>query len=187
LGAQKILRPGRRLPLALRGGKRDRATRPEDMAKLAKSTDGSPPVRLGDEDYRALGAFRQAMREFLAFSASGARAYGLTSQQHQALLAVRSHLGPQAISIGELAASLLVKNHSAVGLVGRLVERGLLARAQSSQDLRRVLLQLTPAGAEALEAISVRNLGQLDRTSEILAEVLATARRIRADHKEAKG
>ena len=32
------------------------------------------------------------------------------------------------MSIGELADSLLIKNHSAVGLVARLVERGLVRR-----------------------------------------------------------
>ncbi|WP_293676373.1 helix-turn-helix domain-containing protein, partial [uncultured Phenylobacterium sp.] len=76
--------------------------------------------RLSPGDYQALGAFRQALRRFLAFSESGARTLGLTPQQHQALLAVRAHPGPGAISVGELARALLIKNHSALGLVDRL-------------------------------------------------------------------
>lgn len=114
------------------------------------------------------------MREFLSFSEKGAQEYGLTSQQHQALLAIRSHQGPEAISIGELAESLLIKHHSAVGLIDRLLDRGLVRRRPSQEDRRRVLLELEPEGAEALEAISVRNLRQLGQTAEILARILQT-------------
>ena len=137
-------------------------------------------MRLSDEDYRALGEFRHAMRVFLAFNAEGARAQGVTSQQHQALLAIRSHQGEEALAIGELADSLLIKNHSAIGLVSRLVERGLVTRMESGRDRRRVLVNLTPAGAEALEIISIRNLGQLSRTSEILGGILETTRKLAA-------
>ena len=137
-------------------------------------------MRLSDEDYRALGEFRHAMRAFLAFSAEGSRAQGVTSQQHQALLAIRSHQGEEALAIGELADSLLIKNHSAIGLVSRLVERGLVTRMESGRDRRRVLVNLTPAGAEALEIISIRNLGQLSRTSEILGGILETTRKLAA-------
>ena len=103
---------------------------------------------LTDADYRALGDFRQAIRQFLAFSEEGAKAHGLTSQQHQALLAIKAHPGPEPMSIGELARSLLIKNHSAVELVARLVERDLVARRDADADRRRVILALRPRGAE---------------------------------------
>jgi DNA-binding MarR family transcriptional regulator len=118
------------------------------------------------------------MREFLAFSEDGARAYGITSQQHQALLAIRSHAGPDPISIGELADCLMIKNHSAIGLVARLVDRDLVARDLSQEDRRRVNLSLRPEGVKILEAISVRNLRQLHETGEILANILDTVRRM---------
>jgi DNA-binding MarR family transcriptional regulator len=136
---------------------------------------------MSEGDYKALGDFRRAMRTFLAFSAEGARDHGLTSQQHQALLAVRTHTGPEAMTIGELADCLLIKNHSAIGLVARLVERGLVDRTTSQNDRRRVLVGLTPAGAEVLEIISVRNLAQLNRAAEILAGILKTTRKMKAD------
>jgi DNA-binding MarR family transcriptional regulator len=136
---------------------------------------------MSEGDYKALGDFRRAMRTFLAFSAEGAREHGLTSQQHQALLAVRTHTGPEAMTIGELADCLLIKNHSAIGLVARLVERGLADRTTSQNDRRRVLVELTPAGAEVLEIISVRNLAQLNRAAEILAGILKTTRKMKAD------
>jgi DNA-binding MarR family transcriptional regulator len=150
------------------------------MSRRAKSAAAAATRGLGDADYQALGEFRRAMREFLAFSEAGAREHGLTSQQHQALLAVRSHFGAEAITVGELAASLLIKNHSAVELVGRLAEKGLLERSTSARDRRRVLVSLTLAGRAALEEISLRNLGRLKRASEHLAGILATTLRLDA-------
>jgi len=131
-----------------------------------------PRRRLSPEDYQALGAFRQALRRFLAFSESGAQALGLTPQQHQALLAVRAHPGPQAMSVGELARALMIRNHSALGLVDRLVERGLLARSYSNEDRRRVLLTLTDTGARKLETISRNNLGELKSDLPVFTELL---------------
>src|SRR5438067_7925486 len=83
----------------------------EPKAKPSKRSE------LRDPDYKALGDFRRALREFLAFSDDAAREHGLTSQQHQALLAIRSHTGPEPMSVGELAQCLMIRNHSAVGLV----------------------------------------------------------------------
>lgn len=128
--------------------------------------------KLTGEDYAALGAFRYALRRFLAFSEAGAAAHGLTPQQHQALLAVRAHAGPEPISVGALAQSLLIKNHSALGLVERLVERGMLLRAPSPHDRRRVILSLTPQGAAVLETISRNNLGQLKSTMPAFTDLM---------------
>jgi DNA-binding MarR family transcriptional regulator len=132
---------------------------------------------LAESDYRALGDFRYAIRQFLAFSEEGARAHGLTSQQHQALLAIKAHPGPGPISIGELAESLLIKNHSTVELVARLVERELVARRESDADRRRVVLTLRPKGEDILETISRRNLARLNDGANILADIIEAARR----------
>lgn len=128
--------------------------------------------RLSSADYQALGAFRQALRRFLAFSEAGAEALGLTPQQHQALLAVRAHPGPGPMSVGQLAKALLIQNHSALGLVDRLVERGLLERAESPEDRRRVVLALSELGARKLEMISRNNLGELKSDLPIITDLL---------------
>jgi DNA-binding MarR family transcriptional regulator len=135
---------------------------------------------LRNDDYVALGEFRRAMRQFLAFSAEGAQREGLTPQQHQALLAIRAHQGAEAITVGELAESLLVKNHSALGLVGRLAERGHVARLSSTLDRRRVLVRLTAQGEKVLSEISVRNLSELGRASASLRRVLKAIRDLEA-------
>jgi DNA-binding MarR family transcriptional regulator len=146
---------------------------------LSTSRPPSPPesAPLTESDFRALGDFRHAIRQFLAFSEEGAKAHGLTSQQHQALLAIMVHPGPDPISIGDLARSLLIKNHSAVELVARLVERDLVTRRDSDADRRRVVLSLRPRGAEILESISRRNLARLHEGADILAEIIEAARR----------
>lgn len=118
------------------------------------------------------------MRDFLAFSEESAREQGVTSQQHQALLAIKAHVGPEPMSIGELADSLLIKNHSAVGLVARLVERGLVRRRASEADRRRVLLTLEPRGEDVLARISGNNIGKLAVAAKSLRRVLATLRKL---------
>src|SRR5438105_2674977 len=76
-------------------------------------------------DYEALAIFRAALRKFLIFAESSAQASGISSQAYQVLLAIRGR-SPQSISIGELADSLLIKHHSAVGLANRLQAQGLV-------------------------------------------------------------
>jgi len=148
-------------------------------AKPSKTAAGKRrSARLSDAEYAALGQFRWSMRQFLQFSEEGAREQGISSQQHQALLAIRSHPGPEALTIGGLAERLFIKNHSALELVARMAENGLVERTASDEDRRRVLLRILPRGAEILETISLRNLGQLNETAEILAEILDTVRRL---------
>lgn len=156
----------------------------------SKALDALPATPLAPADYQSLGEFRRAIRDFLAFSEESAREHGVTAQQHQALLAIRAHVGPEPMSIGELADSLLIKNHSAVGLVARLVERGLVQRHTSETDRRRVLLTLEPRGEETLLRISHNNLGKLAVTARSLRRVLSMLRKMeiaqdaKAEHDE---
>src|SRR6185437_11475796 len=99
--------------------------------------DRDPTERLVAADYQAMAAFRQALRRFAAFSETAAQSVGLTPQQHQALLAIRAHAGAEPMTISELADALMIKNHSAVGLVARLVERDLVTRSPSPLGRRR--------------------------------------------------
>lgn len=138
----------------------------------------SEPTPLGDAEYQAVGAFRLALRRFAAFSEASAREVGLTAQQHQALLAIRSHPGPEPMTISELAQALLIKNHSTVELVGRLVDGELVTRTPSEADRRRILLRLTPRAEELLEAVTRRNIAELTSTAPIFRDLLKTLKRI---------
>jgi DNA-binding MarR family transcriptional regulator len=128
------------------------------------------------DNYRELAAFRLALRRFTSQTDSNARQAGLTPQQHQALLSIKgAHPGREEISIGELADHLLLKNHSAVELTDRLVKAGLVARAPSPHDRRRVLLRLTAQGEALLDRLSAASLMELRVSSEIMRAFVAIA------------
>ncbi len=121
----------------------------------------SRPAELGPSEYRTLAAFRYTLRRFLAFSDVAAAAVGLTQQQYQALLVMKSRQG--MLSITELAAQLLVKHHSAVGLVDRLEREGLVKREPSKDDKRKVVVRLTAHGARVFENLAVAHRAELRR------------------------
>ena len=152
------------------------------MSAKTETTSPEPARRrtgLSDAEYKVLGDFRRTIREFLVFSEEAAVAHGITAQQHQALLAIRAHSGAEPMTVGELAESLMIKSHSAVGLVSRLEERDLVARKESAEDRRRALLELRPRGVEILETISERNLRKIDDAAGILNEMVGMVRRLR--------
>ena len=132
-------------------------------------------------DYEALASFRHAVRRYLAFAEGGARSAGLTSQQHQALLAIKAHTFAKPMAIGDLAAQLLLKHHSAVELVGRLEKAGLTQRTQDRDDGRKVLVSLTDAGEGVLNALSANNLRELRHVVPTFSSLLAQLDKLDAD------
>ncbi|MFO1364793.1 MAG: MarR family transcriptional regulator [Burkholderiales bacterium] len=123
-------------------------------------------------EYATLAAFRYALRSFLRFSETAAAREGLSAQHHQALLVVRAAPDGAEVTINELARQLLIKHNSAVGLVDRLVKQGLLARAPSSVDARKVNLRLTARGARVLGRLADIHRHELERVGPQLRELL---------------
>jgi DNA-binding MarR family transcriptional regulator len=113
-------------------------------------------------DYETLAAFRYALRRFLRFTEEGARAAGLTPQQHQLLLAIKGRPGRSWTSIGELAEALQIRHHTAVGLVNRCEESRLIRRVVDPSDRRQVRVLLTTKGERILERLSSRNRRELE-------------------------
>jgi DNA-binding MarR family transcriptional regulator len=128
--------------------------------------------RVTTKDYEALAAFRRALRRFLAFSEEAARSNGLTAQQHQAILAIKGHTGAGPMTVGELADHLLVRHHSAVELVDRLVRGELVNRIEASDDRRRVALVLTPKASAILAELSAIHLEELKQSRALLVQLL---------------
>ncbi len=128
---------------------------------------------LSKADYEALAAFRHALRRFAAFSDEAARRAGLTPQQHQALLAIRGAPGRDSLSVGEIAAHLLIRPHSAVELVDRLVELGHAERHPDPQDSRRVQVTLTARAKATLHELSAAHLEELAGIHSALKRLLA--------------
>ena len=128
--------------------------------------------------YQALADFRYELRRFLRFSEQAASAVGLTPKQHQALLAVHGFPGRARCSIGELAERLAIRHHSAVGLVNRLVARGLMRREPGTDDRRLVFVRLTPRGERLLGRLAEAHQAELRRVGPQLRLLL---RRLAAD------
>ncbi len=133
------------------------------------------PSQLDREDYRTLSDFRYLIRRFLEFSQMAARRAGLTPRHHQALLAIKGFPRDDAPTIGDLAERLRIRHHSAVELVDRLAEAGLMMRTHNTQDRRRVLLGLTQAAEELLAGLSAIHLEELHALRPALLEILKRA------------
>src|SRR4029453_14982454 len=116
-----------------------------------------------DADYAALAGFRRALRKFLAFSQSAARAAGLPPQQHQALLVIKGRASAPAMTVGKLAEDLLNAPHPATELVERLVERGLLSKRKAPAEARRVELALTGRAEAILHSLRGAPLTELGK------------------------
>lgn len=123
---------------------------------------------LTTSDYARLAEFRRALRGFLRFSEDAASAVGLTSQHYQAMLVLRGCPDDRRVTINDLAQQLLIKHNSAVELVDRLVEEGLILREASSTDRRKVELRLTPRGREVLSKLASVHRAELQRAGPLL-------------------
>jgi DNA-binding MarR family transcriptional regulator len=112
-----------------------------------------------DAEFERLLAFRAGLLRFLRFSEDAAARAGVTRGQYQLMLAIRG-LGGEP-SIGDVAAALSLRHHSAVGLVDRAVDAGLVRRAPDAHDHRVVRLHLTSSGGRTIERLAREHLDEL--------------------------
>jgi DNA-binding MarR family transcriptional regulator len=127
---------------------------------------------LSDAEYRALAEFRYALRRFLAFSKSAAEAAGLTPRQHQSLLTIKGYPGRPRATVGELAERLQIRHHSAVGLVDRLTELGLVARRAGTRDRRETYVELTRRGEAKLRRLALAHRLELRKIAPVFATLV---------------
>ncbi len=127
-----------------------------------------PLTGLADEQYARLLTFRVELRRFLRWSGEQAAQVGLTTAQHQLLLAIRGHPDPRGPSVGELAGYLCTQHHSAVQLIDRTEQLGLITRHRADNEDRRVVrLTLTTAAQERLARLSTIHLEELRRLARV--------------------
>lgn len=129
--------------------------------------------RLQTSDYARLAAFRQGVREFLRFSEEAAEGAGLSAQQYQAMLILRATPEGARITINDLSRRLLIKHNSAVGLVDRLSKQGMVRRAASREDRRKVELQLSARGRQLLAKLAETHRRELERIGPELKRLIA--------------
>lgn len=118
-------------------------------------------MSLDQPDFEHLLELRTGLRRFLRWSEQQAKAAGLTGAQHQLLLAIKGHPDPAGPTIGELADYLVLRHHSAVGLVDRAVADGLVRRNPDPISRRVVRVTLTPAGAAKLDALAEAHVQEI--------------------------
>ncbi len=127
--------------------------------------------------YENLARFRFALRQFLAFSEATTSKAGVTPQQYQALLVLRTHIDRDGATIGDVADQLLLQHHGGVQLIDRLVALGLVERRRSELDRRKVIVSMTAKGTGLLRRLAVAHRNELLKQEKLLAESLARLRR----------
>ncbi len=118
---------------------------------------------LSQSDYVMLLSFRCTLREFLRFSETAAKRIGVAPQQYQALLAIKGSPEGKRITINEMAAKLMIRHNSAVGLVNRMEKEGLVKRYPSLEDRREVHVTLTSRGMRIFEKLAAAHREELNR------------------------
>ena len=84
------------------------------------------------------------------------------------MLILRGWPDDQPVSINDLAQQLLIKHNSAVGLVDRLADEGLVVREPSTVDRRKVELRLSSRGRQVLAKLAAMHRGELRRIGPIM-------------------
>jgi DNA-binding MarR family transcriptional regulator len=99
-----------------------------------------------------IGRITQLQREVhLAQRATFAR-HGLDAPSFDVLAALRRSGPPYQLTPTALMRTALVTSGAITQRLDRLEERGLITRERSAEDGRAVVVSLTPAGSEALDA-----------------------------------
>jgi DNA-binding MarR family transcriptional regulator len=125
-----------------------------------------------DRDYTRLLTIRTMLRQFDKWSSDRAVEHGLTSRQHQLLLAIRGHAGEQPPAIGDIANYLLVQHHAAVELINRTEALGLIERTRDAKDHRVIRLRLTHTGEAKLSELSATHIEELTQLSQLLDQLV---------------
>ena len=133
-------------------------------------------MALDAECFESLAGFRSSLRRFLAASEAISRQAGVTPQQYQAMLAIKTR--PAAnMAIKDLAEQLLLTHHAAVQMIDRLSKAGLARREASTSDRRLVLLKLTTKGEALLDQLAERHLEVMLRHEPQLSAALKDLRK----------
>jgi DNA-binding MarR family transcriptional regulator len=119
------------------------------------------PVDLTEADFEHLLRLRTGLRRFLRWSEQQAQTAGLTSAQHQLLLAIRGHPGVASPTIGEIADYLVLRHHSASELIDRAEAAGLVVRNPDPINGTQVRVSMTEVGTVKLNRLAATHLAEL--------------------------
>ncbi|HEX3437342.1 MAG TPA: MarR family winged helix-turn-helix transcriptional regulator [Pseudacidobacterium sp.] len=146
---------------------------PEQLPSKSRQAVEQPV--LSHRQVQRLAEFRFQLRRFLHFSHIVAEGAGLRPQQYQLLQCVYGMPDELDPTIANVAARMLLKHNSAVELVDRTVEQGLLRRVPDPTDHRRILLRVTSQGEHLLNSLAAYHLQELEEAGP---ELLRALRRV---------
>ena len=124
------------------------------------------------QDYQSLAEFRHQIRRYLRFSEKVVRNAELEPRQYQLLLALKGLPPTVRPRIAELAEQLQIQHHSAVELVDRLENSGLVRRERGTSDRREVLVTLTAAGEKVIRELVIHHRTELSSRGPALLDAL---------------
>lgn len=119
-----------------------------------------------------MAELRYQIRRFLRFSEDSARGAGIEPQQQQLLLAIKGLPDGMRPTVSALAERMQLQHHSTVGLIDRLVDRGLLIRLRATGDKRQVLIKLSRDGEDCLRRLALHHLHELQSVGPQFVAVL---------------
>jgi DNA-binding MarR family transcriptional regulator len=143
--------------------------RPAQRLRIGRHKDAA---KLDVAHLRRLAEFRYRLRCFLHVSQAAAEETGLRNQQYQLLQCVGAMPEGMAPTIANVAARMLLKHNSAVELVDRSVEQGLLRRSGDAADHRRILLRVTRQGERILASLAEFHTRELEQSGPELVRAL---------------
>lgn len=105
----------------------------------------TPPIPAESYELRILQSLRRIIRAIETHSQSLVHHHHITGPQLACLLAIREH---GALTTTKLAQTVFLSPSTVVGIVDRLIDKGLACRERSHRDRRQVLVSLTASGAD---------------------------------------
>lgn len=127
-----------------------------------------------------LSTLRKIIRAIDLHSKQLSKSFGLTGPQ---LLLIREIAGEPDINVGRLAKRVSLSQATVTSIVDRLESRNLAKRIRSSQDKRKVALEITDKGQEILDANPtflqeqfIHNFERLEKWEQML--ILSSLQRV---------
>jgi DNA-binding MarR family transcriptional regulator len=108
-----------------------------------------------------LAEFRYQLRRFVSFSEAACEAAGVSAQQYQLLQVVATVPPDKESSISYIAERMVVRHNTAVELVDRAENAGLVHRVADKNDHRRSLVEITSRGNDLLAELVPIHLAEV--------------------------
>lgn len=121
-----------------------------------------------------MACLRYVLRKFLRFSKDLVSVKAkLTSEQYEALLALKAFSDDEGLTVGQLSERVQVKHHTAVSLTDKLAARNFVTKRRGGPDRRYVYVKLTAMGFKLVASLAAAHRREIRRHAADMIETLA--------------